>query len=100
MSWSRAALVAIASAGLALAGTLSDAVQSGDQEQVRHLLKTHADVNLPDADGTTPLEWAVYNDDLATAQMIAARGRQPEHCKPGWRNTAIARRHQSQCGDG
>ena len=74
MSWSRAALVAIASAGLALAGTLSDAVQSGDQEQVRHLLKTHADVNLPDADGTTPLEWAVYNDDLATAQMLLRAG--------------------------
>ncbi|MGB6946288.1 MAG: ankyrin repeat domain-containing protein [Bryobacteraceae bacterium] len=77
MSWSRAALVAIASAGLALAGTLSDAVQSGDQEQVRHLLKTHADVNLPDADGTTPLEWAVYNDDLATAQMLLRAGANP-----------------------
>jgi ankyrin repeat protein len=77
MSWYRPALIAIASAGLVFAGTLSDAVQSGDQEQVRHLLKTHADVNLPDADGTTPLEWAVYNDDLATAQLLLRAGANP-----------------------
>ncbi len=36
--------------------------------------KRQADVNLPDADGTTPLEWAVYNDDLAAAKRLLHAG--------------------------
>lgn len=77
MFWSRAILIAAASAGLASAGTLSDAVQSGDQESIRHLLKSHADVNQADADGTTPLEWAVYADDLDSAKLLLSAGANP-----------------------
>ena len=78
MFWSRAALVAIASAGLVFAGKLSDAVKNGDQAQLRQLLKAHANVNLADPDGTTPLEWAVYNDDLPTVQMLLRAGADPK----------------------
>lgn len=74
MFWCRAALIVSASACIALAGTLSDAVQSGDQATVQQLLKSHADVNQPDADGTTPLEWAVYADDLDTVRLLLRAG--------------------------
>jgi ankyrin repeat protein len=70
MFWYSAALFVAVSVGVASAGTLSQAVQSGDRDQVQHLLKTHSDVNAADPDGTTPLEWAVYNDDLGTAQLL------------------------------
>ena len=37
-----------------------------------------ADVNLPDADGTTPLAWAAYNDDLQAAQRLLHAGADPK----------------------
>jgi uncharacterized protein len=78
MFWCKAALAALASAGVMFAGTLSGAVQAGDRDQVQHLLKKHADVNAPDPDGTTPLEWAVYNDDLDTAKLLLRAGADPK----------------------
>ena len=74
MFWSKAALIVSTSVGIAFAGTLSEAVQSGDQQTVQQLLKSHADVNQPDPDGTTPLEWAVYADDLDTAKLLLRAG--------------------------
>jgi uncharacterized protein len=35
------------------------------------------DMNAPDADGTTPLAWAVYNDDLQSAQRLLRAGANP-----------------------
>jgi uncharacterized protein len=56
MSWYKVAALVTVSAGLLKAG----------------------DVNLPDADGTTPLAWAVYNDDLQTAQRLLRAGANPK----------------------
>ena len=56
MSWCKTALLAIISAVLLQA----------------------ADVNVPGADGTTPLAWAVYNDDLAAAQSLLRAGANPK----------------------
>lgn len=56
MFWFRAAAIAGISAGLLLAG----------------------DANAPDPDGTTPLAWAVYNDDLAAAQQLLKAGADPK----------------------
>src|ERR1700678_3993642 len=61
MFWCRATLIA------AVIGLLPVAASLGGQ-------KRGADVNAPDADGTTPLEWAVYNDDLQTAQRLLQAG--------------------------
>ncbi len=57
MFWSRSALIALLSAAASLAGQ-----------------KQHADINLSAADGTTPLEWAVYNDDLPAARSLLHAG--------------------------
>jgi uncharacterized protein len=67
-------LLVICFASLASAASLSDTVQAGDHQAVRTLLKSHADVNAADPDGTTPLAWAARSDDLETAQLLIRAG--------------------------
>ena len=54
--------------------TLIDAVKTGNREAVRALLKTPADVNAADPDGTTPLHWAVRSDDRETVRLLLEAG--------------------------
>ncbi len=51
---------------------LADAAEAVDRPAIHALLKQHADVNAPQADGMTALHWAVYRDDLETAKLLAA----------------------------
>jgi len=53
---------------------LVDAVKDGNVEAVRGLLKERVDVNAPQGDGTTPLHWAVQQDDLQTASLLIGAG--------------------------
>ena len=53
---------------------LANAVQHMDRETVRHLLDRRIDVNAPQADGTTALHWAAYNDDLDLVNRLLAAG--------------------------
>ena len=53
---------------------LVEAVERGDREGVRSLLEQDADVNTPQADGTTALHWAAHRDDLETAELLMAAG--------------------------
>ena len=73
--WWMASLLSVAS--LAAGGTelrLVDAVKEGDQNAVRSLLKTHEDVNLPEADGATALVWASDRDDLEMVELLIGAG--------------------------
>jgi ankyrin repeat protein len=45
-----------------------------DQAAVRALIFQKADVNAPQADGATALQWAVYNNDPAMADALIAAG--------------------------
>jgi ankyrin repeat protein len=58
----------------ARAASLSEAVQAGDRGVVQTLLKKHADVNVRENDGTTPLHWAVRADDAETAGLLIKAG--------------------------
>lgn len=49
---------------------LADAAEKSDRATTRKLLKQHADVNAPQADGMTALHWAAYHDDLETARTL------------------------------
>ena len=49
---------------------LADAAARADVTVVRQLLAAGADVNAADAEGTTPLHWAVWADDEATVEAL------------------------------
>jgi ankyrin repeat protein len=46
----------------------------GDREAVRAALGRRADVNLPQADGTTALHWAAERDDVDLADLLIRAG--------------------------
>jgi ankyrin repeat protein len=75
---SRIVLIAALSAASLSAGAghsrLSDAIQAGNRQEIRRLLKDPAEVTATEADGTTPLHWAVRSDDLETAKALLAAG--------------------------
>src|SRR5262245_35396970 len=49
---------------------LADAAERSDRVTIRALLKQHADVNAPQADGMTALHWAAYLDDLEITKVL------------------------------
>ena len=57
---------------------LADAAMNGDRAAVRSLLQKKADVNAPQADGATGLEWAAYRDDLELADLLLTAGANPK----------------------
>lgn len=52
------------------ASELANAIQSGDIVAVRNLIRSKVDVNAPERDGTTPLQWAVYNENAAMVEAL------------------------------
>jgi ankyrin repeat protein len=64
----------LASYGQARAPELTRAVQGGDATLVRSLLQRKADVNAREADGTTPLHWAVRADRQELIRMLLVAG--------------------------
>ena len=53
---------------------LADAAEDGDGAAVRSLIDRGADVNAPQADGTTALHWAAYHDDAELAALLVRSG--------------------------
>ncbi len=51
---------------------------NGDRSAVRLLLQKKADVNAPQADGATALQWAAYRDDLELADLLISAGANPK----------------------
>src|SRR5262245_31483579 len=71
-----AALMLVASALARAAGKsdVADAVMNGDRAALRTLIQQKADVSAPQIDGATALHWAVYRDDLESANLLVAAG--------------------------
>ena len=53
---------------------LLDALKAGDRNAVRLLARNPAEINSAEADGTTPLHWAVRADDLDTVRVLLDGG--------------------------
>jgi uncharacterized protein len=71
------AALMLGTSGLALAGgksDVADAVMNGDRAVLRTLIQQKANVNAPQIDGATALHWAVYRDDLESADLLIAAG--------------------------
>ena len=50
--------------------SLVTAVETGDRTTAIAMIKSHADVRLRDADGTTALHWAAHESDTELAQLL------------------------------
>ncbi len=53
---------------------VADAAMDGNIGQVRTLIQQKADVNAPQADGATAIQWAAYRNDLSLADVLIAAG--------------------------
>ena len=53
---------------------VADAVMKGDRAAIRRLIAQRSDVNAQQVDGATALHWAVYRDDLETAELLIRSG--------------------------
>src|SRR5665213_353784 len=53
---------------------VADAAMSGDVSLVRSLVARKADVNAPQADGATAIQWAAYKNDVAMADVLIKAG--------------------------
>jgi ankyrin repeat protein len=80
MHWRKISGVVLLGLGLAATAvaaaraTLADAAEQRDKTSVSTLLKTGADVNAAQVDGTTALHWATYNDDAETVGLLVRAG--------------------------
>src|SRR2546425_5526924 len=72
---SGAVLLLLSTASLTAARSeVADAAMRGDKAAVRALLTEHADVNAPQADGATALQWAAYRGDKELADLLIRAG--------------------------
>ena len=69
-----AAVTAYFTAGAAPSSPVADAAMKGDVAAVKALISQRADVNMPQADGATALQWAAYDNNLALADLLIAAG--------------------------
>jgi ankyrin repeat protein len=65
---------AVGSVAAATRSDVADAAMRRDKAALRNLLQRKADVNAPQVDGATAIHWAVYNDDLETADLLIQAG--------------------------
>lgn len=56
------------------ASPIADAAAKGDKITVRTLIQQKADVNAPQSDGATALQWAAYRNDVELADVLIAAG--------------------------
>jgi uncharacterized protein len=70
----RLSLVAGSRMSVAPGASLVAAVKAGDRSEVAAFLDRRVDVNVPQADGTTALHWAVDGDDAEIVRMLVRGG--------------------------
>lgn len=72
--------IATGFAALLMAGSaaarppLVDAAKQADWDSVRALLENDSDVRVADADGSTALHWACYQDEVESAELLIRAG--------------------------
>jgi uncharacterized protein len=69
--------------------TLADRIQSGDRLVALRMIGDGADVKQAQADGTTPLHWAVYRIDRELVGALLRKGARPDAVN-GYGSTPLA----------
>ena len=75
--WLLLGVFSLSLASVAAAGRdhrLADAAERQDRAAIENLLKQGADVNAPQPDGATALQWAVHWDDLNAVERLLGAG--------------------------
>ena len=57
--------------------SVAEAVKKMDKAAIRALVQKHADVNVPEPDGSTALHWAAYTNDFEIADLLIKAGADP-----------------------
>jgi uncharacterized protein len=85
-------LLCLCGHGLALAASdVADAVMRRDSAQLTQLIRTRADVNAAQSDGSTALHWAAYHGDTqAAAALLKARANPAATTDTGMTPLALA----------
>ncbi len=68
------ALVFCLNAFSAAPSPVADAAMNGDRAALQSLIEQKADVNAPQADGATAIQWAAYRNNLEMADLLIASG--------------------------
>ena len=55
-------------------GALAKAARRGNIEVAKQAIADGADVNAKDDNGETPLNWAIFNDETETADLLRKHG--------------------------
>jgi len=74
VAWLAACLAFSMSARGAVDSPVADAAMKGDDAALRTLLAQKANVNAPQPDGTTGIQWAAYRNDVAMADLLIKAG--------------------------
>jgi ankyrin repeat protein len=72
-----AALLAVGAQAPVWATTLVEAAKANDSAGALALVKEKADVNATESDGTSPLHYAVYHDDVMLVESLLKAGANP-----------------------
>lgn len=59
---------------LAAEQSLLKTVEAGDHESALAMIRAEAEINIPSVDGTTPLHWAVYNQNVELVERLILAG--------------------------
>ena len=76
---------------------VADAAMQGDKSALRTLLQQKADVNAPQADGTTALHWAVRANDLEMTEMLLRAGAHPSAANQSGATPMLLAAHERKC---
>jgi uncharacterized protein len=66
------------SAAYAASSPAADAAEQRDQAALRDLIQKRADLNTPQTDGTTALQWAAHWNDLDAVKLLLKAGADPK----------------------
>jgi len=64
----------LAASAATVSSPVADAAEKGDVAKVQSLLAAKADVNAPQADGATAIQWAAYENNLELADVLIKAG--------------------------
>ena len=72
------AALGLVSSAFGAASEAADAAQRRDWQAVRALAGRHSDLNAPQTDGTTALEWAAHWNDVDAVKLLLSSGADPK----------------------